>query len=304
MKTLLILVSLLSIGLMGCTGVNVFPLAARSGDTITIPVGSPDGMNKANTEVFFTDALGAQHTLQIRSIVKLRPDQTSNARLFDDRIYVLAAYNTHDSWLSVIIVDLPLGLPEGAGTVQISTTADYGQYQPDANNLQIGLNILQGTGASNPLEYYFGGVNITDLAALEPASQIVFRPPGGLVNFDFGAIEFRVNAQLRTVAGDVLPDRSMAIIAGGDDKARIIDFHLQMMWDRNGDEFRVMYTSPKFPMSHMFTRFSIVVDDTIGAFIETNPAPSILEVTYYDIDGIVTTGPPKEDYTVSVELNS
>ena len=62
--------------MQGCVAVQTFPTAARAGDTLTLAVGSPDGMTKTNTSVQFVS--GSYTTaLPIRAIIRLKPDNTS-----------------------------------------------------------------------------------------------------------------------------------------------------------------------------------------------------------------------------------
>jgi len=67
----------------GCVALQPFPTAARAGDTITLAVGSADGMTDSNTTVeFFAPGvdpdIGPGTLIPIRSVIKLLPDKASH----------------------------------------------------------------------------------------------------------------------------------------------------------------------------------------------------------------------------------
>ena len=120
---------LLAFLLQGCVATQSFPTVARGGDTITLAVGSPDGMNKSNTTAQFVSDVDASETpLSIRSIIRLRPDNTSNLALFDSFVNAEDYYTAHSQWLTVIVIDLPEALTIGGGQVEINSSASYGSY--------------------------------------------------------------------------------------------------------------------------------------------------------------------------------
>ncbi len=146
--------------LQGCVAIQSFPTVARGGDTITLAVGSPDGMNKTNTSAqFVSEVDGSAIALAIRSIIRLRPDQTSNLALFDSIVNAQDYYTGHSQWLSVIVLDLPEGLTIGQGRIDINSTATYGALPVGINEIPVSIEIIEGTGIRNEFTYNnnFGG---------------------------------------------------------------------------------------------------------------------------------------------------
>jgi len=79
-SVVLVFVSLLL--LQGCVALQSFPMVARSGDTITLAVGSVEGMTKANTSLIYKPSTGAPITFlpsSLRAIVPIYPDKRTNA---------------------------------------------------------------------------------------------------------------------------------------------------------------------------------------------------------------------------------
>jgi len=101
-KTALFLLLIVSVVFSGCTMVSPFPLVARSGDTITLAVGSADGMNKSNTTVEFTGSDGIPINIPERQILKIYPDKTSRPWLYSDggqsNINIPLTYPSHGPW--------------------------------------------------------------------------------------------------------------------------------------------------------------------------------------------------------------
>ncbi|MCK5091252.1 MAG: hypothetical protein KAR30_01880, partial [Gammaproteobacteria bacterium] len=75
-SALLILISIVT----GCVSIQPFPNAAKSGETITLAVGSPEGMTKDNITVTFTSNDQVTYpgstdiTSGVKSVLKLYPD--------------------------------------------------------------------------------------------------------------------------------------------------------------------------------------------------------------------------------------
>jgi len=157
--------------LQGCVSVQSFPNVARSSDTITLAVGSPDNMTKSNTTAeYVSDSDPSTHiNLPIRSIIKIRPDNTSFLANFHFAASFIAPNSSHSPWLSVIAIDLPSNLPVGPGVVNITTGGTYG-IGADVNSVPIAMEIVEGTGSASTFTYDagFGSQTPGDLSLLEP----------------------------------------------------------------------------------------------------------------------------------------
>ena len=286
--------------LQGCVATQSFPTVARGGDTITIAVGSPDGMTKSNTTAqFVSDVDASIIPLTIRSIIRLRPDNTSNLALFDGIVNAQDYYTGHSQWLTVMVIDLPEGLTIGAGHIDINSSASYGALPLGINDIPVSLEIIAGTGSSNAFTYNnnFGGVGPGDLASLESLPQVVLRPPHLTRYLLFAAAEIKVNVPLGSI-----PDHAIRVVAD-DFYTKNYQDQVQMNWSRDRDEFTVNFISPAAMMEPKQLRFSIVLRP--GNTFLTSPAPSVVSTKLYDVNGEPTEifyGVPDVDYfTIGIE---
>jgi len=286
--------------LQGCVATQSFPTVARGGDTITLAVGSPDGMTKSNTTAqFVSDVDGLETSLSIRSIIRLRPDNTSNLALFNAFVNAEDNYTGHSQWLTVIVIDLPVGLTVGAGVVNVSSAASYGTFPVGVNDVPISIEILEGTGVPNDFSYNnnFGGVGPGDLESLEPLPQAILRPPHMASTFTFAAAEIKVKIPLGSV-----PNRALRVVAD-DFYTKNHQDQVQMNWSRDGDIFTVNFISPAATMEAKQLRFSIVLRP--GNEFVTDPGPSIVSIKLYDVNGESTEifdGVPDVDFfTIGIE---
>jgi hypothetical protein len=169
----------------GCTGVKTFTTAARPGDTVALATGWNQPVNSNNLTVQFTDANGAVVTYNpgdpgIRSVVQLYPDpvsklmveyatgQSSGTALMNGPTvgsYVDSGYTNHDAdWnQTVVYVDLPATLAAGMASIALygpNGVLTNGSAFGDGSQSPISpikVNVLTGTGVSNPLNSQGGG---------------------------------------------------------------------------------------------------------------------------------------------------
>lgn len=284
--------------LSGCTALNSFPQAARAGDTVTLAVGSADGMSRANTTAtFISDVDSSVHDLTsgIRGIFRLYADKTSSLYSVGSTTDFIFDTSGHEPWATIMAIDLPPTLPAGTGTVNIITTATYPTIGNHINNVPINLEILPGTGKPADLTYEFGlGASLTgDLTLLEtlPHAQVIPTFPSSWPNY--GAIEMKVHAP--TTAGArirfVMDDMRVASPTG-----------LNTLWtprDANQD-LTLMFTNPRGKLRDSHLRFAIVLLDNGDPAAAFTASPVINSISYYDIDGNLVAGPPVSDYTVEL----
>ncbi|HEB87126.1 MAG TPA: hypothetical protein ENI68_08960 [Gammaproteobacteria bacterium] len=279
----------------GCTTVQTFPDKARAGDTITLAVGSADGMNRSNTTIAYTSDADPFNPVDltpgIRAITKIYPDRTSNSWLFDS--YLLGnipEYSSHGPWEMLVVLDLPTTMPVGTGTIQVTTGAVYPTTADSVNSIPISMEILNGLGAPNPFNYRVTGT--TDfpgnLSAIEPLPQFVVRQPvGASAPTTYGAIEITVAAPMTTSGGQPVPNSDVRVVVDDMGPRNLIS-QLQSSWVRNGDQFTVYFISPNGLMKYYESRFSIVLKP---GNVAGSLGPSLISATYYDINGSTTTGP-------------
>jgi len=282
-----LMTSLLMVILSGCVAIQSFPNVARGGDTITLAVGSPDGMTKENTTATYISDLDLVPVeIPIRSIVRIRPDATSWAAAYDSFLNAETYYTGHSSWLSVVVIDLPQGLTVGTGTINIATSASFGHLPKGVNDIPISIEVIEGVGSSNTFKYDngFGGVSDGDIATLQPLKQVVISPPPPFEWEQNGiaAAEIKVRVPMQSLTGDVVPTRVIRVISD-DIYTKNSKSQLQLSWVRNGDDFTINLISPVATMEAVQSRFSILIQPP-NEFIST-PGPRVLSVKYFDQDG-------------------
>jgi len=291
--------------LQGCVAVQTFPLAARSGDTITLAVGSPDGMTKNNTTVTFTsdsDALNpVDVTANIRTISKVYPDKMSTAWFGDhgNNLWgdLIPAASSHGSWLKVIVLDLPVSLPTGPGYFTVTVTPDvtYPYLSSHVSDIQISMEILPGTGVSHSFSYvpysFNQNIIINPLSTLEPNKHVLIKPRVQVTSNEFptyGAVEIKVTAPIVDSIGGATNNQPVLVVF--DDQPNNLTSQKQSSWVRVGDEFTINIVSPVGLLEFYEARFAIVLtaDNSLYSFAG---APLVNSIKYFDDSGVEVTGP-------------
>jgi hypothetical protein len=291
--------------LNGCVATQPFPNAARAGDTVTLAVGSADGMTADNTTVDFYPGPGPDLVtpipVPVRSVVKIYPDKSSNAWLGADP-RAIPRRSSHGGWLSVIAVDLPASLPDGDGVIRVTTNGEvvYPRFSATANGTDILMTILPGSGSSHTFTYSAieGSTQPGDLTELEPKPQVIIKPPvpaeGAAELASYGAIEFDVTIPLQSLDGSPIVDEGFAVML--DDQPQNTSKQVNLLWKRNGNNFNIMLVSPVGMYSYQ-SRVSVVPLLVPAYLYVINGTPVINSATYYDLNGALTSG-PMPDVTV------
>lgn len=289
----LLLLSCLAL-LQGCVAIQSFPTIARAGDTITLAVGTPDGMTKDNVALMFTPSNGGTPidiSSGIRSIIKINPDETSGLSLFQaENVQVLENDAGHGAWLSLIVLDLPdeTVLPVGEGVINVDTTASYSRFSPVVWP-SIGIEILPGTGEPNQFEYEWGGGSQPgDLSMLESLTQVVARPNKFKYAGSFAAAEVKLDIPMQIKSdGSYVNDGLIRIVHDETNATR--SKQIQMFWSRSGDVLTVNFLCPSVTMLISDMRFSVVLyaTTTKTSFFEfiSPPGPVVNAITVFDADG-------------------
>ena len=295
--------------LNGCVTGQAFSKMGRQGDTITLAVGSPDGMTKSNTVVqFISDIDSSTYDLPIRSLIRIRPDNTSYTALFDGQFLAnIEKFSSHSAWLSVLVIDLPNGMTVGNGKVYVTTAGTYG-IGNGVNTETIDLEIIEGQGSAATFDYFNGvstGVTLSgDLFLLEPLTQVVVRPPLRenwlYISTQFAAVEIKVNVPMQTLGGDNVSLNNVRVVHDDMTYSNLAS-QTQMYWSKNGDDIFVVFISPIGTMSYFEPRFSVVLN--IGNEFVSVPGPLITSITHYDVNGnvILAEAPLVSDYSISIE---
>jgi len=163
----------------GCAGVKTFPAAARSGDTVILPVGSFDGMDLTNTTLTLDaegdpadptdDVVGLDLAPNVRGIFNVYPDPTSAAANYDNTLSVVPGVWHRPAWQTLMVVDLDPSLPPGQATLHVSSSAENSS---GIDPVDLALEILPGTGAADPLSYLWGQPIALNLNRLAPKPHV------------------------------------------------------------------------------------------------------------------------------------
>jgi hypothetical protein len=298
-----LIVGMFAVVLSGCTALNTFPQAARAGDTVALAVGSADGMSRANTSASFeSDAqLGTFYDLtpNIRGIFRLYADQASSLYGVGSTAGQVISTSGHEPWITIMAVDLPVGLPTGPGKVHITTSAEYPTIGSHINDLPVGLDILPGTGAVSDLAYEFGvgSSQPGDLSLLEalPHAQVIPDHPQSTGWPTYGAIEMKLHVP--TTQGVALAPTALRVVA--DDMNILSSSSVLYSHDSNQD-LTVMFLEPRGKLRHDEPRFSIIPLNNDDFTIDFSQTPVINSVSYYDIDGKPVAGPLVSEFTVDM----
>ncbi|MDH5570652.1 MAG: hypothetical protein OEY89_02740 [Gammaproteobacteria bacterium] len=277
----------------GCTALQPFPNVARSGDTVALAIGSPDDMSRANTTATFTsdvDGVPIDITSNIRSIFKLFADPASRIYNPNNITATLVESSKHTPWITIAVIDLPLGLQVGAGNIEFNTSAVYPDIGSHINDLQLPIEIIAGTGSSNSFDYELGkGASVSgSLTQLEPQARAVFGPtiPSAACPCPtYAAIEVKV--AIPTLEGTIPAE--VRVIP--DDLTMLTQSSRNMLHgvSSDGQELTVSFLSPTGSLEYYEAQFSVVQKMT--------GTPTINSIKYFDLNGNEVTG-PVSDYTV------
>lgn len=300
--------------LSGCTAIQPFPQVVRSGDTISLMVGSQSGMGKGNTQVWFTSDADTANPIDlsggILAFFDLYADRSSWAYSPNNAdADTNFRYLHHEAWQTAVALDLPLGLPLGPGTIQVQTTvpqpkpleAGYLDVYPDINTVDIRMEILPGDGTPNPFQYKttFDGTLSGDLRNLKLMRQALVQPPvedpGGLWPTTFGAIEVKLS--LPMLDADGLPPTEANVRLATQSVSTYTDSRLQTTWSFDGSELTVLFLSATGNIHYYEPRFGAVAE---YAYFTEAPVPSVTSARYFDSNGNEVPGPAITDYSVTL----
>lgn len=292
-----VIIAFATLLLAGCIGLDTFPIAARPGDTITLALGSPEGMKRNNTTVSFEDSQGGTHdlTANMRGIFKLYPDRASKA-WDSSNTFSLVDNARHEPWLTIMALDLPQSLPVGAGTVRITSSATYPSINAHVNDVPIRLDILPGTGTPASLEYVFGSAYTSsalgNVQSLEPRPSItVYTDSNG--NSLYGAIEIKLH--IETDKGPSLTPSNVRVLM--EDLTIVTESQRNWFWSlSNGQDYTITLISPLGWLAEYEARFQLVFKN--ASVVNT---PTMTSVRYFNVNGAEVAGPAPNQYTVRLD---
>lgn len=295
----------LAMGISGCISLKTFPQAARGGDTVALAVGSADGMARSNTTAaFVSDAAPSAPvnlTPGIRGIFRLYADKASSIYAVGSTTSYVVNSSGHEPWVTIMVVDLPQGLPSGPGEVRVTTTATFPAIGSHINDRPISLEILPGTGTPSDLAYEFGiGSGMPgDLTQVEaqPYAQVLPVFPSSTSWPVYGAIEMKLHVP--TSAGTALDPPQLRVLV--DDMSGSTSSSLNTTYRHDGNQnLTVMLLSPTGKLRYFESRFSIVPRNNENQVISFVGTPTIISVRYFDINGNQVAGPAVSDFVVRI----
>jgi len=249
-KTLLVIIFILTI-LQGCASVSSFPSMARSGNTVSLMIGGSEKARKETIDVVLTDVNGVAWDLQalgkVRSVFNLRMDAKAEAQNYSSFLdaYFPWFYG-HEPVQTVLVIDLPVGLPVGNSKISVNTNIDddsSGILQP----FDIKLEIISGNGESDDFVRQDSDGDIAaDFSKLEPVpyakidfsgnSSVIIGAASFIVDFDQTVVssgDLNVYVPQSTVRGSVLDTGEFG------DKQRMV------YWHQDGDQLYIDIVSPQ-----------------------------------------------------------
>lgn len=198
-ETLTRLISLTVITLLVSACASMQPISnyARTGDTVMISLGGTESnalvpvLKKENLTITITDSVSNSYPVKIRRVFRVYSDPTSgysyrSASMMQPSAPNLDVYvDAHQGqWMAVIdlvdpATDTPWPLATGPAQLSVSSPeiqnwvdhSGYGWAWTNGNLDNIPVEILAGTGSSNPMNY-LGPMSNDPMASLEPQPQV------------------------------------------------------------------------------------------------------------------------------------
>jgi len=189
-----------------CASMRPLSNYARSGDTVSLALGGTLDSNaqvsvlkKANITITITDSASVTSPVTLRYLFRTYPDPTSGLgyRSYTNQgdgkiVPYVAPYS--GQWMAIIdladpVTGDPVPLAVGSATISVTSPdlqdfvdhVGYGWTWTDGSLSSIPIEILPGTGSSNPLNY-LGPISRDPMLTLQPMHQIEVLPQGTPVN--------------------------------------------------------------------------------------------------------------------------
>ena len=266
-----------SVGQYGCSGVQPLPTAARSGDTVALGIGTIRGLGHDDVTVTLTSDANPNNPVDltpgVRSVFNLYPDPVSEAARYS------AANNLGHSMQTMIVLDLPTGLPTGPATIHIDTAVD--PTLPDISDQSI--EILPGTGQPHAFEDAWNLAEVLDISSLEPLLHgiITVTEPGGT---GIAAVEFEIDYDETVIDGSqlqaVVVPKDMLDLGGGQ---RV--FYPSITWATDGDRMRVQLLCANCVIPQQFFRVHVIYPPD-----SPDPALNLVEAKAWNTTGTEVAG--------------
>lgn len=324
---ILVLTAVGSAFLSGCTTYQVFPFVARPGDTVSMSIGSPLNLSRADiTSVTFTYDSGQVGT----GSVDLTPNLRAVFRLFADKasdvyspgggwteeipVNFLVKSGGHEPSATVVVLDLPTTMLEGSGVVTIQTDTSKVSY-PTINSpiedISIELSIITaaGIGAPNPFEYEIGigAVNTSNLSRLEPVERITVNPPFQPYTYGpdpstyatVGAIQMQLDLSTCNNGSVPLTNDDYRLVV--DDMSVLTNSRRSVLSSADSttaDILNVAFVSTEAKLKYFEPRFDVILKNGIkpgcNPWFYNQDWTDEDTIKYFDIDGNIEANAPPQ----------
>lgn len=292
-RAFLLIITISILLLQGCVAVQPFPSAARAGETVTLAVGSIDGMTRSNTTINYipdSDPLNPIliPSANIRGIIPIYPDKKTHAWTVSAAVFI-DNDSGHGAWLTVLVIDLPATLLQGTGKFDIQTAGVSPPLAGNVNNVEISFEVLQGLGVANPFDYYDPTTDLAttlsgDLLSLEPFPYYLFKPDSGQFWPKFAAIQLTIQGDV-IGSSEAIINKSMKVVL--EDMEENLNSNAQMDWVRNGSTTTVNIISTLGKLNYFEARTAIFFNN---ADINFATLPTVT-AKYFDVEGNEVSGP-------------
>lgn len=279
----------------GCAAVNTFPTAARAGDTISVMVGGSEHARKETIGAVLTDVNGGMWDLQalglVRSVFNLRADGRAHGMHYSSFTHLNISWEFgHEPVQTVLIADLPPGVPPGAATLEIRLNVSDNS-SGIADPFQVRLEVLAGSGAATNFARKSGSGPVpADLQAMEPAphAKLTFAP-----GVTLGAASLVVDVDQAVVNLDDLNVYSPEATVRGSFSATgaFGDKQRQIYWRHDGDRLYIDIVAPQGIDGRYLQAFILHPRGLAAA-----PGFSLLSSAVYDVNGQLLSTQPQLAY--------
>jgi hypothetical protein len=270
--------------IQGCASVNTFPGIARAGDTVTIMVGGSEKANANTVSVTLTDANSISWDIKslglIRSVFNVRPDGRSKGLHYSGFLASALPWTEgHEPVQTLVVLDLPPGLPIGPATFQITTADDNSAALTEPFN--VTMEIVPGTGTADSISRQdFSGSFPANFKDLEPAphAKVTFSALGG-GNMEVGAISLVIDFDEAVVnPGDISVYMPESFARFGSDPFG--ENQRMVSWRQDGQQLFVNIIAPNAIDTTYLLLYLVHPSGLTGT-----PSFSVVGSTFYDIDG-------------------
>lgn len=268
----------------GCAGVNTFPLTAKAGDTVVLPIGWNAGLSRSVTSVSIKQSDNIVTDIpvndaKIRAVINTYPDPVSrlvvghataqslgyNATTHASNLMAKATAYDQEWEQSMLVMDLPTTLPAGATEITVKKSGSA------VNAYPIKLDIVAGTGVPTLFKGKDGAADVTLSSEM---LRTLERADNKLIKFSGSVLPYAIQLEITRTAGTGTP---WLANPRGDVK--------NISWRDSGSKIKVLITPTQGQQMTYWTDFKFYVAGGV-----TGLAIDSASIKAYDINGNLVSG--------------